>query len=164
VNPKGIDVDALARVKAEGGSVRDLVGGEKLDRDAVIDADCDIWIPAARPDVLREDNATRLKAKLVLQGANIPFTPEAEKSLHERGVLVVPDFIANAGGVICAAMEYAGATQKAAFDAIEEKIRANTEAVLVAARQQQVPPRAAAVALATERVRAAMATRRFGIM
>jgi glutamate dehydrogenase (NAD(P)+) len=164
VDERGIDVAALARLKSEGRSVADHPQGRRADRDGVLDVACDIWIPAARPDVVREDNVGRLDTRLVLQGANIPFTAGAEQSLHERGVLVVPDFIANAGGVICAAMEYAGATQKAAFDAIEEKIRANTEAVLVAARQQQVPPRAAAVALATERVRAAMATRRFGIM
>ena len=84
--------------------------------------------------------------------------------VDERGILVVPDFIANAGGVICAAMEYAGATQAAAFQAIEEKIRANTEAVLDAAARQGLPPREAALALAAGRVRAAMATRRFRIM
>ena len=74
------------------------------------------------PDVVREDNVGRLRTKLVLQGANIPFTPGAEKALHDRGVLVMPDFIANAGGVICAAMEYRGATESQAFQAIEEKI------------------------------------------
>jgi len=58
--------------------------------------------------VVREDNVGRLKTKLVLQGANIPFTPGAERALAAKGVLVIPDFIANAGGVICAAMEYAG--------------------------------------------------------
>jgi glutamate dehydrogenase (NAD(P)+) len=163
-NPKGIDVAALARVKQAGGGVCDLDGGEKLARDAVIDVDCDVWIPAARPDVLDEGNAARLKAKLVLQGANIPFTAGAERMLAERGVLVVPDFIANAGGVICAAMEYAGATRSAAFDAIAEKIRANTEAVLAGAGRDRVLPRAAAEALALQRVRAAMAYRRFGIL
>jgi len=162
-NPDGIDVEALARVKASGGGVHDLDAGEKLDRDAVIDVECDIWIPAARPDVLREDNAARLQAKLVLQGANIPFTGRAEQTLAERGVLIVPDFIANAGGVICAAMEHVGATRAAAFDAIAEKIRANTEAVLATARRDGVLPRAAAEALAGARVRAAMGYRRFGI-
>ena len=164
VDERGIDVAALARLKDEGGSVTDHPTGRKAERDAVIDVACDIWIPAARPDVVREDNAGRLRTKLVLQGANIPFTAGAEKFLHERGVLVIPDFIANAGGVICAAMEYAGATQTAAFEAIGEKIRANTEAVLDAAQRQGVLPRDAAVALATARVRAAMALRRFGIM
>ena len=164
VDERGIDVAALMQLKGEGRPVGDHAPGRRVERDGVLDVACDIWIPAARPDVVREDNVGRLRAKLVLQGANIPFTAGAEQALHARGVLVVPDFIANAGGVICAAMEYAGATQAAAFQAIEEKIRANTEAVLVAARQHQMLPRAAAVALATERVRAAMATRRFRIM
>ena len=95
------------------------------------------------------------------QGANIPCTPEAEQALHERGVLVVPDFIANAGGVICASIEYRGGTQRAAFDYIDERIRANTRAVLEESRRDKVLPRAAAVALAERRVRAAMQTRRW---
>jgi glutamate dehydrogenase/leucine dehydrogenase len=95
------------------------------------------------------------------QGANIPCTPEAEQVLHERGILVVPDFIANAGGVICASMEYRGATQRAAFDYIDEKIRANTRAVLEESRCQKTLPRRTAVALAEHRVRAAMNTRRW---
>jgi len=160
----GIDVAALARLKSEGRPVGDYPGGRKLDRESILDVACDIWIPAARPDVVREDNVSRLKTKLVLEGANIPFTPGAEKILHERGVLVIPDFIANAGGVICAAMEYAGATQAAAFQAIEEKIRANIEAMLASVTERRILPRDAAVGLAVARVRAAMATRRFGIM
>jgi glutamate dehydrogenase (NAD(P)+) len=128
----------------------------------VIDADCDIWIPAARPDVIHEGNADRLKARLVLQGANIPFTAEAEASLHRRGVVIVPDFIANAGGVICAAVEIRGGTAADAFRSIEDKIRANTAEVLAAARQGDILPRQAAVAMAERRVRAAMSYRRWG--
>ncbi len=130
----------------------------------MLDVECDIWIPAARPDVVREDNVDRLRTRLVLQGANIPFTPGAEQALHARGVLVIPDFIANAGGVICAAMEYRGASQPAAFAAIEEKIRANTRAMLEAMAAQRIPPREAALALATRRVREAMSVRRFSIL
>jgi glutamate dehydrogenase (NAD(P)+) len=100
----------------------------------------------------------------MLQGANIPCTPGAEKLLHERGVLVVPDFIANAGGVICAAMEYRGTTQAAAFEAIAERIRVNTAAVLSQVRDKGALPRQAAVELAERRIRDAMSTRRFGIM
>lgn len=162
-DPRGIDVPALARLKAAGGAVCDHARGAKLGRDAVVDVDCDLWIPAARPDVLREDNAARLRAKVVLQGANIPFTPQAERMLAERGVLIVPDFIANAGGVICAAMEYRGATPSAAFAAIAERIRENTETVLASAAREGVTPRAAAEALALARVREAMDTRRFGV-
>jgi glutamate dehydrogenase (NAD(P)+) len=83
--------------------------------------------------------------------------------LHERGVLVVPDFIANAGGVICAAMEYHGASQSAAFAAIEEKLRANTKQVLDTAARQKMLPREAAMQLAVSRVKKAMDYRRWGI-
>jgi glutamate dehydrogenase/leucine dehydrogenase len=159
--PAGIDVEQLIRLKEAGKSVLDYPSGEKLDHDAVIDIECDIWIPAARPDVIRADNAARLKAKLIVQGANIPCTAEAEQILHDRKILVVPDFIANAGGVICAAVEYHGGTQTMAFQTIDEKIRMNTKLVLEEAAQNRVPPRRAAVALAERRVRAAMGYRRW---
>jgi glutamate dehydrogenase (NAD(P)+) len=160
LNPKGIDVRKLIALKDAGRSVIDYPSGEKLAVDAVIDVECEIWIPAARPDVVRKDNVGRLKTKLVAQGANIPFTLEAERLLHEKGVLVLPDFIANAGGVICAAVEYHGGTQNQAFQTIEEKIRANTEEVLARAKRSGSLPRQAAVELAESRVRKAMEYRR----
>ena len=67
---------------------------------------------------------------MVVSGANIPMTPGAEKILHERGVLCIPDFIANAGGVICAAMEYQGASEAAAMQTIDEKLTYNVHRVL----------------------------------
>jgi glutamate dehydrogenase (NAD(P)+) len=153
-------VAQLIAHKNGGGSVSDFSKGRKLARDAIIDIDCDIWIPAARPDVLDASNAGRLRAKLVVEGANIPATPEAEANLHERGVLVVPDFIANAGGVICAAVEYHDGTHSLALATIEERVRANTHAVLSEAAKTSALPRTSAVALATRRVRSAMAYRR----
>jgi glutamate dehydrogenase (NAD(P)+) len=160
-NPKGLRVSDLIALKAKGQSVSAYREGDACDRDAIVDVECDIWIPAARPDVVREDNVRRLKTRLVLEGANIPITPAAEQVLHERGVLVIPDFIANAGGVICAAMEYAGATEATALATIAEKIRANTQAVLDAARSRHIPPRQAAQELATARIGEAMGYRRF---
>ena len=121
---------------------------------------CDIFVPAARPDVIRADNVDRVTAGLILSGANIAVTPEAERALHERGVLVVPDFIANAGGVICAAVEYQGGTQTHAFTTIEEKTRANTRTLLADSSETGQPPRAAAESMAERRVRSAMALRR----
>jgi len=138
VNRNGLDIAELIRLKDQGRSVCDSAGGEKLGRDAVIDIECDIWIPAARPDVVREDNVQRLNAGLVLQGANIPFTAAAERTLAQKGVLVVPDFIANAGGVICAAMEICGRHAGRGVAAIGEKIRVNTEAVLAEAKERGV--------------------------
>jgi glutamate dehydrogenase (NAD(P)+) len=162
-DPNGLDVQGLGRLKAAGQSVAAYAGGRALDRDAVIDIESDVWIPAARPDVIREENVQRLKTKIVAQGANIPLTDGAEKYLHDHGVLCLPDFIANAGGVICAAMEYHGSTQAAAFQAIEEKVRANTEQVLADMKSRSVLPRTAAVDLATRHVRQAMTYRRWSI-
>ncbi|WP_455209630.1 Glu/Leu/Phe/Val family dehydrogenase [Kaarinaea lacus] len=162
-NPDGLDINALMALKDQGEKVSSYEGGQSIDSDAILDVECDIWIPAARPDVIHEDNAQRIKAKLVIEGANIPVTHEAEKQLAQRGVLCVPDFIANAGGVICAAMEYQGSTQKSAFEVIEEKVRRNTELVLETAKQQQVLPREAAIELATERVRKAMNFRQYSL-
>ncbi len=107
---------------------------------------------------MRADNVDRLQTRLVLQGANIPITEEAEGILHARGVVSVPDFIANAGGVICAAVEYRGGSEADAFALIGERIRANTAEVLAEARS--VPPRRAALAMAERRILTAMSFRR----
>jgi glutamate dehydrogenase (NAD(P)+) len=162
-NPAGLDVSALAAWKDDGNAVGAFDGGQPLDPDDLISVDCDIWIPAARPDVINSENAERITARVIAQGANIPATADAERQLHRRGILCLPDFIANAGGVICAAMEYQGASQTAAFDTIAEKISANTAAMLKHATENDVLPRDAALALAKERVRAAMTTRRWSI-
>ena len=159
----GIDVEALIAHKKSGQSVTTFGASEVLNPDAVIGVDCDIWIPAARPDVINMGNYQDFKAKLILQGANIPITLEAERKLEESGVVIVPDFIANAGGVICAAMEFHGQTQTGAFAAISEKISHNAREVLERAKREHGTTREAAVRLASERVRAAMATRRFGV-
>ncbi|NMG73333.1 Glu/Leu/Phe/Val family dehydrogenase [Aromatoleum diolicum] len=160
-DPAGIDLAVLDLLKADGKSVLDYPRGVKSGRDAVIDLECDIWIPAARPDVVHEDNVGRLKTRLVIQGANIPFTRAAEEYLHHHGVLCVPDFIANAGGVICAAVEYRGGIETAALDTIAEKVRRNTREVLVAATSRRLLPRDAALELAGARVRKAMSLRRW---
>jgi glutamate dehydrogenase (NAD(P)+) len=157
----GIDVARLAAIKQEGGSVLDYSSGRYAALDAVIDVACEIWIPAARPDVIRADNVDRLRTMLVLEGANIPITEDAEARLHAAGVLVVPDVIANAGGVICAAVEYRGGSKAQAFRKIDAKIRASTAAVLDMVEREDMLPRRAALKLAQQRVRAAMRYRRW---
>lgn len=162
-DPNGIDVEELVRIKTDGGSMLDYPRGKKLKSDAVIDIDCDIWVPAARPDILHKDNVQRLKTKLVAQGANIPLTSEAEQSLHAKGVLNLPGFIANAGGVICAAVEYQGGSQTKAMENISDKISANTRIMLEEAKQKNILPREAALNLAQRRVMKAMEFKRWGI-
>jgi len=162
-NPNGLIIEKLIELKEEGKNVTDYPDGEKRDRDAIIDIECDIWIPAARPDVIHEDNVQRINTKMVVEGANIPITHAAEKILHEKGILCVPDFIANAGGVICAAMEYQGSSQSAAFATIEEKLRRNTREVLQTAKREKILPREAALAMARKRIDKAMSIRRWNL-
>ncbi|MBV7331546.1 Glu/Leu/Phe/Val dehydrogenase [Chloroflexi bacterium TSY] len=159
-NSSGLDIDALTQHKRSGESVYTFRDGRPIDREALIDVACDIWIPAARPDVLTEENISRLQAKLVLQGANVPATDAAERWMHEHSILSIPDFIANAGGVICAAVEYQGGTQKQAMTMIAEKIRSNTAEILARATDEGVSPRLAALQLARARVEEAMGYRR----
>jgi len=161
IDDNGLDLSALMALKAEGRALHEYARGRKLAADALIDVPCEIWIPAARPDVVDGSNVARLHTRIVAEGANIPCTSEAEQTLAARGVLVLPDFIANAGGVICAAVEYRGGGETAALALIDEKIRANTAAVLDEARQTGALPRAAATKLAAERLRRAMRTRRW---
>lgn len=157
----GLDVSELTAFKDAGGHIRDFAGGEKLEREEVIAVECDILVPAARPDAIHADNQDRVRAALIAQGANIGVTEEAEAVLHERGVLCLPDFISNAGGVICGAIEYRGGTEQEAFAAIDEKIRRNTATVLKRAAADKTLPRQAAVAMAEERIRSAMEWRRW---
>lgn len=160
-NPNGIDVESLIAFKKTGKSVADFPEGERLERDMIIEIECDIWIPAARPDVINKENVDKLKTKLILPGANIPITPEAEDILHKKNVLVVPDFIVNAGGVICCAVEYRGGTQDQAFQVIREKISKNTRLVLEEAKRTGKLPRQAAIDFAKRRVLTAARYRRY---
>jgi glutamate dehydrogenase/leucine dehydrogenase len=160
-DPGGLDLAALIDHVESGGKICDFKGGEPLQRDSIVGVDCDILVPAARPDVIRADNQATVKAKLIVPGANIGVTERAEASLYKRGVLCVPDFIANAGGVICAAVEYSGGTSKQAFQTIDEKIRSNTAKMLERTKRDKILPRVAAVMMARERVCAAMKYQRF---
>lgn len=159
----GLDVNSLITLKSEGKSVTDFQGAKKISNDDLVKLECDIWIPAARPDVIHEGNVHYLNTKVMLQGANIPCTLAAEKYLHQHGVLCIPDFIANAGGVICASMEYHGATQKVAFEVIEEKVRQNTKQVIQLINERAILPRDAALALAKQRLEKAMSYRRYSL-
>jgi len=163
MNRDGLDAEKLVALKREHRSVADFTGGTRASLDDLIDVECDIWIPAARPDVIHEANVGRLRTKMVVQGANIPVTPVAESELHRRGIISIPDFIANAGGVICAAMEYRGSTEEQAMRVVAEKITENTRQVLGDAIARGVQPREAALQLALGRIRNAMGYRRYSL-
>jgi len=159
-NPGGLDVAALRAHKLSVGRVAEFPDGTTVPRDDIIGFDCEVLVPAAQPDVVTTDNAAKISARVILQGANIPITVQAEAQLAERGVLCVPDVIANAGGVICAAAEYRGAGRAEAFAEITEKIRDSTAELLDRLRRSPIAPRAAADQMASERLRRAAALRR----
>ncbi len=161
-NPDGLDIEALVQLMRDGRKITEYnaPGTKIMERDAFIDLPVDIFVPAAQADVITEENAHRLNCKLLLQGANIPCTDVAEAILHERGIINVPDFVANAGGVICGSVEYHGGTKTAAFTEIEEKMKDNTYQVLKKATSEGLKTREAALILAKERVREAMSYRR----
>lgn len=155
-DPDGLDVEHLIAWKQENRKLGQYPSATVGSPDAIVGVECDIWIPAARPDVLNRNNVDDLRTRLVLQGANIPVTLEAEDILQQRGVLSIPDFIANAGGVICASVEYHGGTEAGALQTVEEKISSNTRQVLEIAKDRNTLPRTAAERLARERIDAAM--------
>ncbi len=160
-DPNGIDYQELLQTKSASGTVVNYEKGRRLRPDDVFTVDCDILIPAATPDVININNAGLIKAKLILQGANIPATLEAEEILHQKGILSVPDFIANAGGVIMAAMEYEKRSEKEAFETIKTRISKNTSLILERARREKRTPREAAEEIAKERVIEAETYREF---
>ncbi|MCL7414627.1 MAG: Glu/Leu/Phe/Val dehydrogenase [ANME-2 cluster archaeon] len=155
-NADGLDVEALIGIKNATGSVLNYKDGEKLLMTDLFNISTDIFVPAARPDVITLSNVDVLDTKMIIEGANIPTTPEAEKLLHQRGVLCVPDFVANAGGVITASVEYHGGTEKHAIEQTEATIRNNTKEVLEMSRNQSITPREAAQSIARHRIKQAM--------
>lgn len=162
--PDGLDLDAMILCKEEGRKLSSLSGDgiECGPPDTAIVCECDILIPAARPDAITCHNVDQIKTRIIAQGANIPATLDAEKVLHERGVWVIPDFIANAGGVICASVEYHEGSESQALTVIDEKIRYNVIEVFARAHDEGLLPREAAIRIARARLLEASSLRRFG--
>ncbi len=154
--PDGIDVKRLQEVKEKTGSVINYIGGKFLPPKELFGLPVDIVIPAALPDSINMDNVSRIKAKIVVEAANIPTTVEVEEHLDKNGILVVPDFVANAGGVISSYAEYRGYNPHRMFELVQKKIRKNTKLILDLAKKENIKPRDAALTIAKERVRKAM--------
>ncbi|MFC1728604.1 Glu/Leu/Phe/Val dehydrogenase [Nanoarchaeota archaeon] len=151
-NQEGLNFEELDKVKSESRTVTKYSDGEVLESNKILEIDADILITAAVPDLINESDIDRLKFKLIVEGSNIPTTKEVEERLHEKGVLVVPDFVANAGGVISSYVEYIGGTEEDMFKMVEEKIRKNTKIVLDGAKEKGISPRECANEIARKRV------------
>jgi glutamate dehydrogenase/leucine dehydrogenase len=105
-NDEGLDVKGLMAHKAETGSVAGFRGGERIDNRAVLEFDCDVLVPAALEKVITGENASRIRARIVAEAANGPTMPEADAILFDRGIMVLPDILANAGGVTVSYFEW----------------------------------------------------------
>ena len=126
----------------------------------VLELDVDVLIPAALENQITTANAERIQARLIVEAANGPVSPEADDILAAKGIHVLPDILANAGGVICAAIEYQGGSDSQALAVIDEKITRNTTEVMQASINRSMSPRMTARDMAAARVRDAMSYRR----
>ncbi len=157
-DPDGLDVAELMAVARETGRVIDYEkrGVSRLPLGEELLLPVDVLVPAAKGDVIDESCAANIKAKIVAEGANFATSIEAQKILRSKGVLFVPDFIANAGGVISAYTELVNGTAQIAFESAREKIGRNTREMLDRATKSNLSPLEAAMDMARERVVVAM--------
>ncbi|HEX4165127.1 MAG TPA: Glu/Leu/Phe/Val dehydrogenase [Bryobacteraceae bacterium] len=166
-NPHGLDIDALLEYRRETGSIREFPEAEDVDKDAALLMDCDVLIPAARENVITSANADRIKAKILCEGANGPTTFVADSILAEKKVFIIPDILANAGGVTVSYFEWVQDRQgyfwneKMVNDRLEEIMVNSFADVIAYAGKHGVNNRTAAYMLALDRV--ALAIRRRGL-
>jgi glutamate dehydrogenase (NAD(P)+) len=162
---KAIDADALAKHVRDGGRLPDFDGVEEIDPDELLEIECEVFIPAALGGMLHKQNADRLRARMVVEGANSPTTPGADEILRDKDILVVPDVMANAGGVVVSYFEWVQNLQHFRWDEreVNERLgrimRKAFREVSERASVDDVPLRTAAYALGIERVVDAARTR-----
>lgn len=152
-NEKGLDYDKLVEVNKKEGTIYKYPDAEKLPDRELFELPVDVIITAAVPNVIKSDNVENIKAKLIVEGSNIPMKSHIERRLYEKGVMVIPDFVANAGGVISSYVEFIGGTEKEMFKTVKEKIEKNTWIVLQKAKDENTYPRHAAGEIALQRVK-----------
>jgi glutamate dehydrogenase (NAD(P)+) len=158
VNPNGLDIPAAIAYAQEHHSLDGWRGGERVSNAELLEIDCDVLVPAALEKVLTAENAPRVKAKLIVEGANGPTTPEADHIFQRNGVVVIPDIIANAGGVTVSYFEWVQDRQgyfwreSEVNDRLAELLLTNFTAVRDVAAARGVPYRTAAYMVAIDRV------------
>jgi glutamate dehydrogenase (NAD(P)+) len=164
-NPDGLDIPGLVEHKREHGSLQGFGGADAMTNDEVLLVDCDVLAPCALEQVITGDNADKVRASIVAEGANGPVTPEADQILEDRGILVLPDVLANAGGVVVSYFEWVQGLQEYFWKESEVNAKLNdivTRAFAETwAKQEEldVPMRQAAYAIAVGRVAEATITR-----
>lgn len=166
-DPNGLDVEKLFEVKDKTGSVINYPGAKRITNEELLELDVDVLMPAALENVITEKNAPNVKAKIISECANGPTTPEADNILHKKDVIVIPDILANAGGVMMSWIEWSHnrmgcwLTDEEALERLDRKMTHNFHEVYNEWRKKYSdhPMRAAAYAIAVDRVVRAMKLR-----
>ena len=164
-NPNGIDVQAALAHKRETGMLSGFRGAEAISNEELLLLECDVLAPCALEQVITTDNADKVKAKIIVEGANGPVTPAADEILEEKGVLVLPDILANAGGVVVSYFEWVQGLQEYFWK--EAEVNAKLNDIVTRAFNEtwstmdakSVSMRLAAYGLAVQRVAEATTTR-----
>ena len=154
----GLDPQEVARHARETGSVVELPGTKTITNPELLTLECDLLVPAALGGQIAEENAGRVRARVIAEGANGPTTPEADAILREKGVFIIPDILANAGGVVVSYFEWVQDRygyfwkEEVVRERLEEKMRQAFHDVLEMAERHRVDMRTAAYALGVERI------------
>ncbi len=148
----GLDFAQLEKAKREKGTVTAYPKAKVLAGEEIVSLNADILVTAAIPDLVSAKDVDHVRAKLIVEGSNIPMSAQVEELLHARGILIVPDFVANAGGVISSYVEWKQGSVDEMWKLVKEKVRANTELVLKEAKRSERIPRVVAEKIAKKRV------------
>ena len=158
LNPKGLDPERVLKHKQKTGSVTGFPDTKKITNEKLLTEKVDVLVPAALENVIKKDNAPKIKAKAIIELANGPVTPEADKILTEKGIFFVPDILANAGGVTVSFFEWQQNltgqrwSEKKVNQNLEKVMERAFKAVWKASQKYQVDLRTAAYILAVERI------------
>jgi glutamate dehydrogenase (NAD(P)+) len=157
-NDSGIEPSDLQRFIMEGGKLPEYGKAEPIAPEELLEIECDVFVPAALGGMIHEGNADRMSCKILLEGANSPTTPIADEMLHEKGVFVIPDVLANAGGVVVSYFEWVQNMQHMRWeereinDRLGKIMRGAYREINAVAKQRSLPLRIAAYELGIERV------------
>ena len=158
VNQNGIDIANAQAYAQEHGSLEGFRGGDKVSNQALLEVPCDVLVPAALEKVLTVDNASRIKTKLIVEGANGPTTPEADHIFAQNGIVVIPDIVANAGGVTVSYFEWVQDRQgyfwreKEVNERLRDQLLENFTVVREIAERRNITYRTASYMVAIDRV------------
>jgi len=164
-NPKGIDVPAAFAYKRENHTLVGVKDAETITNEELLLVDCDILAPCALEQVITEENADKVKATIIAEGANGPVTPLADAILEDRGVMILPDVLCNAGGVVVSYFEWVQGLQEYFWKEVEVNARLNDiisqafDETWETAKGKKLPMRVAAYGIAVQRVAEATLTR-----